>query len=42
VPISNGDLVPVLAAAIPTVDNGGVAPDGKSVTWTLQAQLAMV
>ncbi|MEL6813276.1 MAG: ABC transporter substrate-binding protein [Cyanobacteria bacterium J06598_3] len=32
----NGDLVPVLAALIPTPENGGVAADGRSVTWTLK------
>ncbi|MEM6519592.1 MAG: peptide ABC transporter substrate-binding protein [Cyanobacteria bacterium P01_C01_bin.70] len=31
-----GELVPILAAAVPTADNGGVAADGKSVTWQLQ------
>jgi peptide/nickel transport system substrate-binding protein len=35
----SGELMPVLAAAIPTVDNGGIAPDGKSVTWTLKPNL---
>ena len=29
------EIVPVLAAEIPTVDNGGVAEDLLSVTWTL-------
>ena len=32
----NGDLVPVLAALIPTPENGGVAADGRSVTWKLK------
>src|SRR5579872_1581645 len=32
----DGDLVPALAAEIPTVENGGVAKDGKSVTWKLK------
>lgn len=32
----NSKLVPVLAAEIPTVENGGVAKDGKSVTWKLK------
>ncbi|MFN6236536.1 MAG: peptide ABC transporter substrate-binding protein, partial [Microcystis sp.] len=27
-----GELVPFLAAEIPTIENGGVARDGKSVT----------
>lgn len=29
------ELVPYLAAEIPTVENGGVAPDGSSITWKL-------
>ena len=33
---NQGDLVPFLAAEIPTVENGGVAADGKSVTWKLK------
>ena len=33
---SNGGLVPILAAEIPSVANGGVAADGKSVTWKLK------
>ncbi len=32
----NGQLVPFLAAEIPTRENGGVAGDGKSVTWQLK------
>jgi peptide/nickel transport system substrate-binding protein len=32
----NGDLVPVLAALIPTRENGGLAADGRSVTWKLK------
>lgn len=32
----DGNLVPFLAAEIPTLENGGVAPDGKSVTWKLK------
>jgi len=31
-----GELVPILAAEIPTTENGGIAADGKSVTWQLQ------
>ena len=31
-----GNLVPVLAAEIPDLENGGVAPDGMSVTWKLK------
>ncbi len=33
----NGDLIPLLAAEIPSRENGGVAADGRSVTWTLRA-----
>ncbi|MGB3402936.1 MAG: peptide ABC transporter substrate-binding protein [Microcoleaceae cyanobacterium] len=33
---AEGKLIPFLAAEIPTVENGGVAADGKSVTWTLK------
>jgi peptide/nickel transport system substrate-binding protein len=29
-------LVPVLAAELPSRENGGLAPDGKSVTWKLK------
>jgi peptide/nickel transport system substrate-binding protein len=32
----NGELVPFLAAAIPSRENGGLAEDGTSVTWTLK------
>ncbi len=32
----DGDLVPVLAAEIPSRENGGLAADGKSVTWKLK------
>jgi peptide/nickel transport system substrate-binding protein len=31
-----GNLVPVLAAEIPDIENGGLAADGKSVTWKLK------
>src|SRR5215469_15158962 len=31
-----GNLVPVLAAEIPDLENGGVAGDGMSVTWKLK------
>jgi len=31
-----GNLVPVLAAELPSRDNGGVAADGKSVLWKLK------
>ena len=33
---AGGSLVPFLAAEIPSIENGGVAPDGKSVTWKLK------
>src|SRR5580704_6050606 len=29
----DGNLFPVLAAEIPSVQNGGVSKDGRSVTW---------
>ncbi|MDJ0591748.1 MAG: peptide ABC transporter substrate-binding protein [Pleurocapsa sp. MO_226.B13] len=33
---NENNLVPFLAAEIPTKENGGVAEDGKSVTWKLK------
>jgi len=33
---SDGNLVPALAAEIPSRENGGIAADGKSVTWKLK------
>jgi peptide/nickel transport system substrate-binding protein len=33
---AEGRLVPMLAAEIPSRDNGGVAADGKSVVWKLR------
>lgn len=33
---AEGNLYPVLAAAIPSRENGGLSDDGKSVTWTLK------
>jgi peptide/nickel transport system substrate-binding protein len=33
---NDGNLVPILAAEIPSRDNGGLAADGKSVTWKLK------
>lgn len=33
---SDGNLVPFLAAEIPSLENGGVAKDGTSVTWKLK------
>lgn len=32
----DGNLVPVLAAAIPSVENGLLAADGRSVTWKIK------
>jgi peptide/nickel transport system substrate-binding protein len=32
----DGTLVPILAAEIPSVDNGGLSPDGRTVTWKLK------
>lgn len=33
----DGNVVPVLAAEIPSIQNGGLAADGKSVTWKLKS-----
>ena len=33
---NDGNLVPVLAAEIPSRENGGLAADGKSVVWKLK------
>jgi peptide/nickel transport system substrate-binding protein len=33
---ADGNLLPVLAAEIPSRDNGGLAADGRSVTWKLK------
>jgi len=35
----NGNLVPFLAAEIPSLENGGVAADGRSVTWKLKQEV---
>ena len=35
----DGELVPFLAAEIPSLENGGVAEDGTSVTWKLRGNL---
>jgi peptide/nickel transport system substrate-binding protein len=35
----DGNLVPFLAAEIPSTENGGVAEDGRSVTWHLQSDI---
>ena len=32
----DGNLFPVLAAAIPTKENGGLSADGRSVTWKIK------
>ena len=32
----DGNMIPVLAAEVPTRENGGLAADGKSVTWKLK------
>ncbi len=33
---AEGQLIPVLAAEVPSRDNGGLAADGRSVTWKLR------
>jgi peptide/nickel transport system substrate-binding protein len=33
---NDGNLVPILAAEVPTRENGGLAADGKSVVWKLK------
>ncbi len=33
---NDGNLVPILAAELPSRDNGGLSPDGKSVIWKLK------
>jgi peptide/nickel transport system substrate-binding protein len=33
---NDGNLIPVLAAEVPTLANGGLSRDGKSVTWKLK------
>jgi len=32
----DGNMLPILAAEIPTIDNGELAEDGASVTWKLK------
>ena len=32
----DGNLIPMLAAEVPSLQNGGLARDGKSVTWKLK------
>jgi peptide/nickel transport system substrate-binding protein len=34
-----GNLVPELAEAIPSVENGGISADGKTITWKLKKGL---
>jgi peptide/nickel transport system substrate-binding protein len=34
-----GELIPFLAAEIPSQENGGIAKDGKSVTWKLKKNI---
>ncbi len=36
---TDGQMVPVLADVIPTAENGGLAADGKSVTWKLKPDI---
>ena len=36
---ADGGLIPFLAAEIPSLENGGVAADGRSVTWKLKPNL---
>jgi peptide/nickel transport system substrate-binding protein len=35
----DGNLIPFLAEEIPSLENGGIAEDGKSVTWTLKRDI---
>ena len=35
----NGDMVPVLVEEIPTVENGGVSSDLRSITWKLRKDI---
>ena len=35
----DGALIPILASEIPSLENGGVAADGKSVTWKIRENL---
>ncbi|MCB0041181.1 MAG: hypothetical protein KDE23_15940, partial [Caldilinea sp.] len=39
VPNEQGEFVPVLAAELPTVENGGVSEDYLTVTWKLRPDL---
>ena len=33
---ADGNLIPILAAEVPTRENGGLSADGRSVTWKLK------
>jgi peptide/nickel transport system substrate-binding protein len=33
---NDGNMIPMLAAEVPSIQNGGLARDGKSVTWRLK------
>ena len=35
----DGQLIPFLAAEIPSRENGGLSPDGRSVTWSLKKNI---
>lgn len=35
----DGNLIPFLAAEIPSLENGGLAEDGRSVTWKLKQNI---
>jgi peptide/nickel transport system substrate-binding protein len=35
----DGNLIPILAADLPTVANGGISRDGLSVTWNLRSDV---
>ena len=37
----NGNLVAVLAAELPSLENGGLSEDGRSVTWKLKEGVAV-
>ena len=37
---SDGNLIPILAADLPTPANGGIAPDGLSVVWNLRSDVS--
>ncbi|MDY7024558.1 MAG: peptide ABC transporter substrate-binding protein, partial [Cyanobacteriota bacterium] len=36
---NQGELIPFLAAEVPRIENGGIAKDGKSVTWKLKQDI---